>query len=183
MWLSACAGKSPSPTQTTAGPGRSPSTAPTTPSGSVTPGSATPGPGGPATITFGRITFHAPANWQIDVEGDTAYVGVLAGGPADVNLRVIRNFTGSIDALKPTICNEAPDESPSSVQAVESGFRPVGDRTAQFRLWRAMCARGSEEHRAWVLPDSQIAIYEQVHEGHPENVDVVTRAEVAGRQS
>jgi hypothetical protein len=135
----------------------------------------------PKTIAFGNITFHAPADWDIDVEGDTAFVGVLAGGPDDVMLRVQRNFAGSIDSLKPAGCPREgdPPEPAVSVQTVESGLRPVGSRKAEYRLWRVTCATvRTREHRAWLLPTSKIAIVEQVHEGHPENVDVVTTAEV-----
>jgi hypothetical protein len=133
---------------------------------------------GPKTIVFDGVTLHTPSTWDADVRGNVAYVGLLAGGPADVNLRIVRDFTASTDSLKPTTCNDAPGEHPTSVETVESGFRPVGQRTAEFRLWRAVCAKGPEEHRAWVLPVSRLAFYEQVHEGHPENVYVVTTAEL-----
>lgn len=134
---------------------------------------------GPKVITFQNITFYAPTTWDIQITGDSAVVGVLAGGRGDVNLLVRTGFTGSIDTLVPTGCNEFPVERPSSVDVTESGFRPVGDRSAEFRLWTSNCpTRGLEVHRAWVLPTSRIAIYEQVAEGHPENVSVVTTAEV-----
>ena len=136
---------------------------------------------GPKVITFQNITFYAPTNWSIQIggNGNAAVVGVLAGGLGDVNLRVITNFTDSIDALVPTVCNEFPVERPSSVEVTESGFRPVGERVAEFRLWTSTCpTRGLEVHRAWLLPASRIAIYEQKAEGHPENVGVVTTAEV-----
>lgn len=135
----------------------------------------------PKTVTFGTITFSVPADWDIDVEGDTAFVGVLAGGPDDVMLRVERNFTGSIDSLKPADCPREgdPSERAVSVDTTESGLRPVGSKKAEYRLWRVTCKTvGTREHRAWLLPTSKIAIYEQVHEGHPENVDVVTTAVV-----
>jgi hypothetical protein len=136
---------------------------------------------GPKVITFGNITFYAPTTWDIQIggNGNAAVIGRLAGGLGDVNLMVITNFTDSIDTLVPTECNEYPVERPSSVKVTESGFRPVGDRSAEFRLWTSTCpTRGLEVHRAWVLPTSRIAIYEQVAEGHPENVSVVTTAEV-----
>jgi len=136
---------------------------------------------GPKVITFGNITFYAPTTWDIQIggNGNAAVVGRLAGGLGDVNLRVITNFTDSIDALVPTVCNEFPVERPSSVEVTESGFRSVGERVAEFRLWTSTCpTRGLEVHRAWLLPASRIAIYEQKAEGHPENVSVVTTAEV-----
>jgi hypothetical protein len=135
---------------------------------------------GPKDITFQNITFHAPTTWGIlQINGDSAVVGTLAGGRQSVNLLVRTGFTGSIDTLVPTMCNGFPAERPSSVEVSESGFRPVGDRTAEFRLWTSTCPTGGlEVHRAWVLPTSRIAIYEQVAEFRPENVSVVTTAEV-----
>lgn len=136
---------------------------------------------GPKAITFGNITFYAPTYWggPAEILGNSAVVGRLAGGRQSVNLLVITNFTDSIDALVPTVCNEFPVERPSSVEVTESGFRPVGDRSAEFRLWTSTCpTRGLEVHRAWVLPASRIAIYEQSAEGNPENVTVVATAEV-----
>ena len=120
-----------------------------------------------------------PENWDIDVDGDTAYVGVLAGGPDDVMLRVQGNFTSSIDSLKPTLCPREgdPPERAVAVETVESGLRPVGSRKADYRLWRVQCETvGTSDHRAWVLPRSKIAIYEQVF--HPANADVVASADV-----
>lgn len=136
---------------------------------------------GPKAITFGNITFYAPTYWSgpAEIRGNSAVVGTLAGGRQSVNLLVITNYTDSIDALVPTVCNEFPVERPLSVEVTESGFRPVGDRTAEFRLWTSTCpTRGLEVHRAWLLPASRIAIYEQTAEGHPENVAVVATAEV-----
>jgi hypothetical protein len=136
---------------------------------------------GPKTIVFDNVTFHVPTSWDIDRQGDTAFVGVLAGGVRDVMLRVERHFEGSIDTLKPGDCPREgdPPERAVSVVTVESGLRPIGNRKAEYRLWRVTCATvGTHEHRAWLLPVSKIAIYEQVHEGHPENTDVVATADV-----
>jgi len=44
---------------------------------------------------------------------------------------------------------------------------------AEFRLWKSSCPTGDvkvEEHRAWLLPLSQIAIFEQRHEAEVEAV-------------
>ncbi len=117
-------------------------------------------------IRVGTITFHAPESWDIAGGPPTAYVGVLAGGRGDIALRVQTGFTGPIDSLAPTTCLGAPPSAPASVDLVEQGFRPVGDRTAEFRFWRSSCPNGDlkvEEHRAWLLPVSQIAIFEQHH--------------------
>jgi hypothetical protein len=155
-------------------PSIDPTTAPTTgPATGPTPGPTT------KVITFQNITFYAPTTWDIQITGDSAVVGTLAGGRQDVPLLVKTGFTDSIDTLVPTVCNGFPLERPSSVEVSESGFRPVGDRSAEFRLWTSTCpTRGLEVHRAWVLPTSRIAIYEQNSEGHPENVSVVTTAAV-----
>jgi hypothetical protein len=56
---------------------------------------------------------------------------------------------------------------------VDQGFRPIGDRTAEFRFWRSSCPSGDvkvEDHRAWLLPVSHIAIFEQRHEPEVEGV-------------
>jgi hypothetical protein len=66
------------------------------------------------------------------------------------------------------------------VQLVESGFAPVGERTAEYRRWDFTCPGGAvkaEEHRVWLLPLSRVAIVEQRHA--PEVIDVVATAEVA----
>lgn len=183
------AGASPSGTQpsgTPASVGAGTPTASSGPSVSGSPPAAAPGrPGSapavrlPKTVTFDGIVFSVPQDWGIQLDGDTAYVGVLAGGPNDVMLRVQRNFTGSIDSLKPTDCPREgdPPEPAVSVETAERGLRPVGDRNAEYRLWRVTCSIGGvREHRAWLLPTSKIAIYEQVHD--PRNADVVSSAQV-----
>jgi len=103
----------------------------------------------------------------------------LAGGRGDVTLRVQTGFTGTIDSLLPKSCLGAPPQAPARVDLVDTGFRPVGDRTAEFRFWKSSCPDGDvkvEEHRAWLLPTSQIAIFEQRHE--PEVEAIVASAEV-----
>jgi len=136
---------------------------------------------GPKTITFGRITFHAPSNWDKASGGaTTAFVGVLAGGKGDVNLRVMLDYTGTVDELQPQDCLGAESLTPASVELLESGFAPVGDLTAEYRRWRFSCPDSDlkvEEHGVWLLPISDIAIVEQRHA--PEVIDVVTTADVA----
>ena len=146
--------------------------------------SSTTGPGPPATrgpkaIVFGPITFHAPSNWDIYIgePATTAYIGVLAGGPPDVEIRVMTDYRGTVDALQPTDCLEHPSEKPNDVQLVDSGFAPVGSLSAEYRIWRFSCPKNrTEEHRVWLLPVSHIAIVEQNHA--PEVLDVVRTAEV-----
>ena len=85
---------------------------------------------------------------------------------------------GSIDTLKPAGCPREgdPSEPAVSVETVESGLRPVGDRNAEYRLWRVTCATGgAHEHRVWLLPTSKIAIYEQVPDAA--DADVVASAQ------
>ncbi len=157
------------------------STPPTT--GAPPPTTAPPFP---KTITVGAITFHVPLSWGVIGGGDAAkpriaFIGRLAGGAGDQHLRVQTGFTGTVDSLVPKTCLGHPSEAPERVELVESGFKPVGERTAQFRFWRAACPNGDgdnpEEHRAWLLPDSQIAIFEQRHA--PEVETVVATAHVA----
>ncbi|HUQ63107.1 MAG TPA: DUF6636 domain-containing protein [Acidimicrobiales bacterium] len=155
---------------------------PTTPSTPPTTMAGPPATGGPKTITFGPITFHAPSNWSIltlqgPAERTAAFIGPLAGGPSNLNLRVMIDYTGTVDALQPTECLEYPIEKPTSVELLESGFAPVGSLTAEYRRWRFTCLiHGVEEHRVWLLPASHIAIVEQRHA--PEVADVVATADV-----
>ena len=174
------AGASPSP------PPASASAVPTPPPTAAAPapqgparGAPAPAVGLPKTVTFGRITFSVPEDWDIYVDGDTAYVGVLAGGSDDATLRVERNATGSIDSLKPSSCPREgdPAEPAVSVETAERGLSPVGDRNAEYRLWRVTCPGGvKREHRVWLLPTSKIVIYEQVHD--PRSADVVRSAKL-----
>lgn len=159
--------------------------APATTSSVVAPATtARPGPPvtrGPKAITFGPITFHTPSDWdKVEAGGTTAYIGVLAGGKGDVNLRVTTDYTGTIDALQPEECLGHDSIEPTRVDLVESGFAPVGSLTAEYRRWHLTCPRGDvgdESHRVWLLPVSRIAVVEQRHA--PEVLDVVTTAEVA----
>ena len=64
-----------------------------------------------------------------------------------------------------------------SVAVVESSSQLVGSQGAEFRRWRVTCPDGrAEEHRAWVLPVSKVAIYEQRFD--PANAGVVATAEI-----
>lgn len=165
-------------TSSTVGPGGS-SSVPTTGT-PVTTAAPAPTTTLPNRIVVGTVTFHAPPSWgSLAGAPGTTYVGVLAGGRGDITLRVETGFAGAIDALAPTTCLGAPVVAPARVELVESGFRPVGDKVAEFRFWRSSCPAGDikvEEHRAWLLPVSGIAIFEQRHE--PEVEAVVTTAQV-----
>ncbi len=183
LTLSSCDGSDPDGEP---GPTSAPTTtAPATTSSVVAPTTtARPGPPptrGPKTITFGPVTFHTPSDWdKADGGATTAYIGVLAGGKGDVNLRVMTGYTGTVDALQPPECLGAPPSKPTRVELVESGFAPVGDLVAEYRRWQFTCPEGDigdEEHSAWLLPVSRIAIVEQRHA--PEVFDVVATAEVA----
>ncbi|HEX7277475.1 MAG TPA: hypothetical protein VF244_08890 [Acidimicrobiales bacterium] len=162
-------------TSTPAGPSTS------QPTPSTTQPTGPPATRGPKAITFGPITFYAPANWgQAGGGATTSYIGVLAGGKGDVNLRVTTGYTGTIDELRPAKCLGAPSEAPARVELLESGFAPVGNLTAEYRRWRFDCPNADlkvEEHGVWLLPVSHIAIVEQRHA--PEVADVVATAEVA----
>ena len=147
----------------------------------ATTSTSTPGPTTtlPKTIKVANITFHTPSSWDSTGAVPTFYVGILAGGKGDVTLRVQTGFAGTIDSLKPTTCLGAPPSTPASVDLADTGFKVVGDRTAEYRFWKSSCPNGDvkvEEHRAWLLPTSQIAIFEQRHEAQVE--DVVATAHV-----
>lgn len=157
----------------------SPTTSIRAPATTVRPGP--PATRGPTTIMFGPVTFYAPSGWdKAEAGSTTAYVGVLAGGKGDVNLRVMLDYAGTVEALQPAQCLGAPPADPASVELIESGFAPVGNLTAEYRRWRFTCPGGDlavEEHGVWLLPVSRIAIVEQRHA--PEVLDVVTTAQVA----
>lgn len=184
--LAACSGPDSGQVPTSTPPSTGPSTGGPSPTPTAVPPptvSVTAGPPatrGPKTITFGPVTLYVPAGWDISPgDATTAYVGVLAGGPRDVNLRVITDFAGAIDHLQPSECLES-RELALRVEAVESGFAPVGGLTAEYRHWRFTCPGAelrTEDHRAWLLPVSRVAFVEQRHA--PEVIDVVTTAEVA----
>lgn len=166
-------------TPTTAGPAASTS--------SSVPATTTPGPPatrGPQTVVFGPVTFHIPAAWITVPEGATTlFIGENAGRTGHANLRVVIDYTGTVDALQPPECQgdgafEA--KPPASVTVLESGFAPVGNVTAEFRKWRISCPESEvkvEEHRVWLLPLSRVGIVEQRY-GDPVG-DIVATAEVA----
>jgi hypothetical protein len=158
--------------------GSSSSPAPTDSSTSAPPGTRNPAATTPtSTISGGRkvtwenVTFVIPAAWK-----DNASRGGFAAGPriydykgyALGRLNAVSGFDGKIDELAPKACLRTDatsrPETPSGVVLVESGFAPIGDRTAEYRRWTATCTSGVEEHRAWVLPVSRIAVYEVCHD-------------------
>ncbi len=124
-------------------------------------------------VTWENVTLTVPADWKTNLSP-----GNFAAGPRIYDFRGyslarlngISGFDGSIDDLKPAACLRTDNTSnplvPTAVTLVETGFAPVGDRTAQFRRWTATCPAGMEEHRAWVLPISRIALYEMCHDGN-----------------
>jgi hypothetical protein len=122
-------------------------------------------------VVWENVTFTVPADWK-----SNATPGNFAAGPrlydfrgyALGRLNGISGFDGSIDDLAPKAClrndNSGNPLAPTGVSLAETGFAPMGDRTAQFRRWVATCPSGTEEHRAWVLPISRIALYETCHD-------------------
>src|SRR5205807_1843628 len=121
---------------------------------------------GTTTIAYNGLVFHAPSGWGVNARNETAYIGVLNPALDTINLRVTTGFTRPVDSLQPVPCNGG------SVAVVESSPQLVGSKAAEFRRWRVTCPDGrAEEHRAWVLPVSEVAIYEQRFD--PTNADVV----------
>ena len=102
------------------------------------------------------------------------WIGYPAGGSLDLPLRFDVAFEGTIDDMKPPIeqgCYHHGDPPYPAVSVEDitaqtgdgTGFRKMGDRTTEYRVWRANCPNEMEPqiHQAWLLPDSDIAIYEQ----------------------
>lgn len=109
----------------------------TAPAGAARP-STTGGPPatcGPTTITRNNLTVHVPAGWI--AEGSLSFGPVpRPPGTALVAVEVLFGFTAAIDSLKPVACEAMATVNlpvPTSVTVVETGFRPVGDRTAEYR--------------------------------------------------
>jgi hypothetical protein len=124
-------------------------------------------------VSFGQVEMELPENWGVYADGNSAVVGILAGGNCDIPLRVEIHYQQDIESLVPTCCPQhAPPVAVKSVRTIESGFQPVGDRTAQFRRFTATCADLTIERRAWLLPDAKVAIVEQ--QPSPE-IDLVVR--------
>ena len=91
-------------------------------------------------------------------------------------LRAQSGYAGAIEDVAPKTCVGRSDWNPpaTTVAVAESGFRPVGAKTAQYRRWSVHCdaVTGPGNHnsptpidqqlRAWLLPVSHILIVEQV---------------------
>ena len=152
----------------------------------IAPSTTSPSPPatrGPNTITRNNLTVHAPSGWI--AEGSLNYFGFgpvpRPPGTALIALEALFGFSDTVDSLKPVACEAQPGINtplPISVTVVESGFRPVGDRTADYRNWSVICPNGPpEEHRAWLLPQSKIALYERCRMDGLS--DVVATAEIS----
>ena len=134
---------------------------------------------GTKVLTYESVTFLVPQTWRLQVRGGAAGLGDWAprpgGRPSGPSLTVSTAASGPIEEAAPKRCEGGPA---ASVDVVEGGFAPVGERTAEFRLWIAACEDGTaEERRAWLLPAPRILFVEEYHV--PENVEVVTAARVA----
>ncbi len=150
-----------------------------TASGSTAAFSAQPPSGAERKVLrYENITFSVPPTWRLTVRSGVAGLGdfaARAGGRSPrASLLVSTSSPGPIDEAMPKRCEDGPA---ASVDLIETGFAPVGARTAEFRLWVAACADGTiEDRRAWLLPDPKILFLEEYHV--PENVEVVTSAQV-----
>jgi hypothetical protein len=147
-------------------------------------------PGGPGTysvvipnpeFTGGAEILRAtlPEQWSVIEDSDApatrGLIGYAAGGNLDIPLRFDVAFEGTIEDLQPpaeTACyhHGEPPHPAASVEDItaQTGdgtpYRKMGDRTADYRVWRANCPdefTTTQIHQAWLLPDSDIAIYEQ----------------------
>jgi hypothetical protein len=124
-------------------------------------------------VSFGQVEMQVPEGWGVYATGNSAVVGILAGGDCDIPLRVEIHYEDDADSLAPTCCPQhAPPVKVTEVRTIESGSQPVGDKTAQFRRFTATCDDQTIERRAWLLPDAKVAIVEQ--QDAPE-IDLVVR--------
>jgi len=115
------------------------------------------------TLHYANLSLRAPEGWDTWVEGDQAYVGPLAGGPEDMAFVVERNHEGGIDTLAPSECKQEGDApiAATSVKVEAQGLQPIGEKKAEYRMWKVTCADGSERSlRGWLLPISKIAVRE-----------------------
>lgn len=135
----------------------------------------------PVERSFANIAMRLPQDWDVHAIENKAFLGVLAGGPSDTPLRVQLRHEDTIESLAPKDCYREGGSDPvavRSIQTVETGFRPIGDKTADYRRFRVTCADGEvSEHQAWRLPVSKIAIYEQ--HARPTNAQVVSAMQVS----
>jgi hypothetical protein len=110
-------------------------------------------------------------------------IGYPAGGDLDLPLRFGVAFEGTIEDMKPPIEKACYHHGVQPYPAVGveditaqtgdgTGFRRMGDRTAEYRIWKADCPDEviPEIHQAWLLPESDIAIYEQRQTGYNDAV-------------
>lgn len=132
---------------------------------------------GPARFVFGPLTFVVPPAWYAATgnrgrpDPDLAYIGAPVGlFPGSANLRIVKEYDGSVDAVRPTECPGdamAEPEPPAGVELLGSGFAPVGNRTAEYRHWRVRCPALADtpviEYCAWLLPQSRVAILSRGH--------------------
>src|ERR1700752_5114905 len=89
-------------------------------------------PGLTQRVSFGQVEMDLPENGGVYSTGNSAVVGVLAGGNCDVPLRLEIHYDKDVDKLVPTCCPQhTPPVRVTAVRTIESGFRPVGDKTAQ----------------------------------------------------
>lgn len=102
------------------------------------------------------------------------WIGYPAGGSLDLPLRFDVAFEGAVDDMKPpveTACYHHGDPPYPALNVDDitaqtgdgKAFRKLGDRIADYRVWHANCPNETvpEIHRAWLLPEDDIAIYEQ----------------------
>ena len=146
-------------------------------------------PGGPARtviipdpkVTGGVEVLRAelPEQWAIledsEAPATRGFLGYPAGGSSDLPLRFDVAFEGTIEDLKPPIetgCyhHGDPHYPAASIEDVTAktgdgtGFRKMGDRIAEYRVWQANCPQegiNPQVRAAWLLPEDDIAIYQQ----------------------
>jgi hypothetical protein len=165
------------------------------------------GPRGPATVTFATLTFDLPAGWElVSRTGDdtmcVAPIGVTYPSWGCTGLDLYHgdlpgNETSAYEDHQPwawyhaTDVPSCPTETDptgpdwdqvrvpegGTADPVDSGFRPVGDRTAVYDQWEAECSQSAFRFtpRAWHLPESDIVIFDDFAQPEAEAILATVR--------
>lgn len=75
-------------------------------------------------VSFAQVEMDLPENWGVYASGNSAVVGILAGGNCDIPLRVEIHYVQDVESRMPTCCPQhAPPVAVTSVRTIESGLR------------------------------------------------------------
>ena len=101
-------------------------------------------------VSFAHIEMDLPKNWGVYASGNSAVVGILAGGTCDIPLRVEIHYEQDVESLVPTCCPQhAPPVTVTSVRRPRNrdshGDPGAGRHALSSRLLNSQsrCATGS----------------------------------------